>query len=201
LPLFWASDCLLCGALGLPGLVCRPCEHSLPRPSSVPGEVTAAYSYAFPVDGLVHRFKFGRDLAVGHWLAGRLADRLAGCEPPEVLVVPPLSRARLRERGFNPALEIARRVGRAVGSRVDVQGIERVRETASQTGLDRQARRENLRGAFRCERDYRGLNVALVDDVYTTGATAEALGALLRRQGAARVDVWVVARTPLPGGG
>ena len=185
----------------MPSLICQPCEHSLPRPLTLPGDGTAAFSYAFPVDGLVHRFKFGRDLAVGAWLAGRLADRVRGGTPPDVLVVPPLSRARLRERGFNPALEIARRVGRAVRARVDVHAIERVRDTASQTGLDRQARRENLRGAFRCERDYRGLHVALVDDVFTTGATAEALGALLRRQGAARVDVWVVARTPLPGEG
>lgn len=187
--------------MGLPSLVCGPCEHSLPAPDSLPGEVTAAYAYAFPVDGLVHRFKFGRDLAVGNWLAERLADRVAASAPPDVLVVPPLSRARLRERGFNPALEIARRVGRRVGTRVDVHGIERVRDTASQTGLDRHARRENLRDAFRCERDYRGLHVVLVDDVFTTGATADTLGALLRLRGAARVDVWVAARTPLPGGG
>ena len=166
----------------------------------VPDEVAAAFAYDFPVDRLLHRFKFGGDLAVGDWLAGRLVKRVAREARPDVLVVPPLSPARLRERGFNQALEIARRAGLALGVRVDRGGIARVRETSSQTGLDRASRRQNLHGAFRCDRDYRGLRVALVDDVFTTGATAETLAAVLRSAGASQVDVWVVARTAGPRG-
>lgn len=159
----------------------------------------AAYAYRFPVDCLVRRFKFSGDLAVGKWLGRQLAKRVAAGARPDLIVAPPLWRSKLRARGFNPALELARTVGRGLGIPVLWRGTERIRDTGTQTGLGRDARRKNLRGAFQVDLDLGGRRVAIVDDVMTTGATAQSLSGALEAAGAARVDVWVVARTPDPG--
>jgi ComF family protein len=169
------------------------CGACLRRPPPFDAAV-AAFEYRFPVDRLVRRFKFAGDLAAGRWLAGRLAAVVAA--QPDLIVVPPLTPARLRERGFNQALEIARVVGAATGARVGARVLEKVRDTAPQPGLGGRARRRNLRGAFRAARPVAGSHVAIVDDVMTTGATVAELASVLKEAGARRVDVWVVARTP-----
>src|SRR3954469_756587 len=97
------QDCALCAHPGR-SLVCSDCMAALPRAPAIAG-VVSAFEYRFPLDRLVQRFKFAGDLAVGRWLAERLADAVAGCERPDLLVAPPLTAARLRERGFNQSLE------------------------------------------------------------------------------------------------
>jgi ComF family protein len=113
---------------------------------------------------------------------------------PDLLVAPPLTRARLRERGFNQALELAKTVGRELGVAVAIEGLRKVRETAPQPSLGGKARRRNLRGAFACRTSLAGAHVAIVDDVLTTGATADAVARVLKGAGAARVSLWTVAR-------
>jgi len=112
--------------------------------------------------------------------------------------VPPLAPARLRERGFNQALELAKTLSRDLGIEYRAAGIVKVRETNPQPGLGRLERARNLRRAFRCDANVDGLHVALVDDVMTTGATAQELARVLKAAGAARVSVWTVARTLRP---
>ena len=158
--------------------------------------IVAPFDYRFPLDRLVQRFKFAGDLAVGRYLGERLASCVAGEARPDLLVAPPLTRSRLRGRGFNQSIELARHVGRRLGVRVRADALEKVRDTLPQQGLGRRARRRNLRGAFRCGIPVAGLRVALVDDVYTTGATAREIARVLRRAGAAEVVVWTVARAP-----
>jgi len=107
-------------------------------------------------------------------------------------VVPvPLSKARLRERGYNQAVEIARHLR----GRLAIDSCSRERDAPPQAGLDREARRRNVRGAFRCNRSFAGERVAVVDDVMTTGATLDALARALKDAGAASVVNWVVCRT------
>lgn len=213
---------MLCLAVSRERLVCRACERDLERPAGecercasplAPGgrciacrgrrlafdAALARYDYRFPLDRLVQRFKYGGDLAVGRWLAERLAERAASMPRPDLLVAPPLGAARLRERGFNQALEIARVVGRRLRLAVDAHAIERRRDTPPQARLDRRARQANLRGVFECVRDLDGLRIAIVDDVLTTGATADALARALKEAGAAHVSVWAAARAPEPG--
>ena len=162
--------------------------------------VRAAFEYRFPVDRLVLRFKDAADFAVGRWLARQLAAAVRHEPRPDLLVVPPPTRARLRQRGFDPPGEIARRLARELGLRFAVGAMERTRETAAQRGLSRAERRANLRGAFRCRADVRGLRVAVVEDVVTTGATAEAMADALASAGARATVVWSIARTPFPEG-
>jgi ComF family protein len=158
----------------------------------------AAFEYRFPLDRLVQRLKFAGDLAVGRWLGQQLALAVQG-EHADVLVVPPLARSRLRSRGFNQALELARVVGAARNIFVDPWAVGRIRDTTPQPGLGRRERSANLRGAFRAANTCRGAHVAIVDDVMTTGATAEAMAHALKHAGAASVSAWIVARTPEPG--
>lgn len=192
------QDCALCGAVSGRVLVCAACERSLQVAPALPG-VAAAFAYRFPLDRLVQRFKYGGDLALGAWLGERLADRVGSEHLPDWLAAPPLSRARLRERGFNQAHELAKRVGRRHGVPVLGRGLVRLRDTPSQSALGRSGRHANLAGAFECRTRLQGARVAVVDDVFTTGATTEALATALVHAGASRIDVWVVALTPPPG--
>jgi ComF family protein len=199
------QDCVLCGGPSDVALVCGACDARLPRCSEpLPTEKLAfdhaitAFDYAFPVDRLVQRFKFAGDLAVGRWLAEQLTARVRTVPRPALLVAPPLTASRLRERGFNQALEMARVVGGAIGTRVAVRGLVKVRETVPQPSLGGGARRRNLRGAFACSLRLDGIHVAIVDDVLTTGATGDALAQARREAGAARVSLWAVARAPDP---
>lgn len=158
----------------------------------------ARFEYRFPLDRLVHRFKYGGDLALGRWLARELARRAAPEPRPDLLVVPPLAGQRLRERGFNQALELARDIGRRMRLPTDAHLLVRQRETRSQARLGRRERQANLRDAFACTRAVPGMHTAIVDDVLTTGATADALARTLKGAGADRVVVWALARAPDP---
>jgi ComF family protein len=200
------QDCVLCGARSHSRMVCGECVASLPRfgehvlrGNARYDGVVAAYEYRFPVDRLVQRFKYAGDLAVGRWLALELARRVHDEPRPQLLVPMPLTTARLRERGFNQAAQVARVVSSSLGVPLALRMVDRIRDAPSQSGLGRRARRANLRGAFRCRTPLSGRHVALVDDVITTGASADAVCAALKRAGAARVDVWAIARTPEPG--
>jgi len=174
------------------------CGRCLGKRNAAVDDSVAAFEYRFPLDRLVQRFKFAADLAVGRALACRLAACVEGADRPRCLVVPPLSPRRLRERGFNQALELAKVVSRRLAVDCEPRAIARVRETEAQHELDRARRLANLRGAFACARRFAGAHVAIVDDVVTTGATAETLARALKEAGAGRVSVWAVARTPDP---
>jgi ComF family protein len=160
----------------------------------------AAFEYRFPLDRLVQRFKYSGDLAIGRWLALELARRVREEPRPDLLVPMPLAHGRLRERGFNQAAQVARVLAQRLDVPFALHMVDRVRDAPSQSGLGRRARRANLRGAFQCNATLQGRRVVLVDDVITTGASADALSAVLKRAGAARIDVWALARTPDPGG-
>ncbi|HEX6549193.1 MAG TPA: ComF family protein [Gammaproteobacteria bacterium] len=152
--------------------------------------------YAWPLDLLIQRFKFNADLATGRILGSLLANFLAADpEPrPEMLIPVPLHPTRLRERGFNQALELARPVARRLGVRLATGLCRRTRPTEVQSRLDHESRQRNMRGAFEITAPVAGLDLAIVDDVVTTGATVSALAARLRDAGAARIRVWTLAR-------
>jgi ComF family protein len=164
----------------------------------------AAFDYAYPWDGLIARFKFHGALDLAGAFARRMADAGAQMEGPRpTLVVPvPLSEERLRERGYNQAWELGRRVAAALRCPADAALLLRIRDTPHQLALPPARRAANVRGVFAVEprRHARveGQCVALVDDVLTTGATVAEAARVLLRAGAARVQVWMLARTPRP---
>jgi ComF family protein len=162
--------------------------------------VLAPCVYAFPLDRVIQRLKFSGYLAAVPLLAELLATEIeAAPGKPDAIVAVPLSSERLRERGFNPSLEIARLLSRRTGIALMTAACERVRHAEPQSGLEWPERRRNVRGAFVCTADLRTLAVAVVDDVLTTGATLNEVASALRRAGAVRVVGWIAARTLKPG--
>lgn len=230
--------CLLCGQSCPHRLICLACEGDLPRnleacrQCGLPGswgtaqicaeclrhpppwdQAVAALVYEYPIDHLVRRFKFHKDLACGRLLAeelaravkARLAEALPASPPaslpnltdphPDLLVPVPLHFLRRWKRAYNQAELIAHELQRQCGIPLNSKVLKRVQATAAQSGLDRKARLKNLRNAFRCL-PLDGAHVALIDDVLTTGATLQECARALKKAGARKVSVWVVARVP-----
>lgn len=213
-----AQPCVLCAARVRGGLLCAACEADLPRlpdqrcprcalPS--PGGLTcgaclkkppqfehceAVYSYCFPLDALIQRCKYGGAQELAELFATALAARLKHLPRPDLIVPMPLHPARLRERGFNQAMEIGRRLGALLNIPCR-HACQRRRDTPAQAGLDLKARRRNLRGAFECDGDLSGKRIALLDDVMTSGSSLNELAKTARQAGALEISAWVVART------
>lgn len=193
-----APACPRCALpLNAPASDCRQCRGLGP----VADAVFCALRYAPPADRWVHALKYEADLTAGRRLGRLLAQaiRNEGAPLPELILPMPLHPRRLRSRGFNQATEIARWLARALAVPMVPALAWRWRETADQTHLDAAERRRNLRDAFRADgARLAGRQVAVVDDVMTTGASARALVSALRHAGATRISVWCAARTPLP---
>ena len=217
--------CVLCGSAGDEGVdLCAACRADCPinavrcAQCAVPLPAAAAHCgacltrappfdaawvphrYAHPLDLIEARFKFHGDLAAGRVLAGLLvnaAGRDALPARPDVILCVPLHATRLRERGYNQALELARPLAAALDLPLAADALVRTRATAAQTGLDGDERRRNLRHAFAL-RDGLALpaHVAVFDDVMTTGSTLGECARVLRRAGVQRIDVWALARVP-----
>ncbi|MBE1160132.1 ComF family protein [Dyella acidiphila] len=218
--------CLLCGDAGAQGTdLCRDCAAELPRNTSCcarcalplptpaaqcgrclrkapPWDAAwAAFRYAWPLDRLETRFKFQRDLAAGRTLATMWQREAPPPELPQMILPVPLHRRRLRQRGYNQAWELAQPLARALDIPCRHDVLQRIRHTDAQTGLSALERRRNLRHAFALPRAVAlPAHVAVLDDVFTTGTTFAACVRLLRRAGVPRIDVWALARAPLPGG-
>lgn len=181
-----------CCALPTPGGgVCERCTVTRPPWT----RAHAAFAYAYPLDRMLHAFKYRGALGLGPLFAQALAQGVRAT--PEAIVALPLAVARQRERGYNQAAEIARPLARALRLPL-VAALARTRDTPALAALPWRDRHGSVAGAFAATLPLRGRTVALVDDVLTTGATLRAATLALLDAGAARVDVWVVARTLPP---
>ena len=223
------AQCALCGT-GCPQALCAPCRaqylgqarrrcrqcanpladievaplcgRCLRQRPAYDATVTA-FDYAAPVDQLLLQLKFGARLALAPLLAELLyvaIQQQQGWEAPQLLCPVPLGPARLAERGFNQALEIARPLARLLDVPLQPRLALRVRETRAQSGVAPQERQANLAHAFAIAPDHGpllpGCHVGIVDDVMSSGHTVNALAAACKRAGAARVSILVAARTP-----
>lgn len=184
-------------ALRLPASVsghlpCGQCQHRPP----VFEAALALLTYASPVDHLVQRIKYGGDLALARELGDQLASRIleSNVAPPDLLLPVPLHHTRLRTRGYNQAVELARPLSRRLRIPLDHRRVTRTRATAPQQDLDQRERARNLRDAFAVHGEISGGHVAIIDDVMTSGATVTSLAKALKRAGAERISVWVLAR-------
>jgi len=192
--------CQQCGA-PLPdhycGTSCARCAIS----TAATDRVISALIYEYPVDRLIMRAKFqarpDSARALGELLSLYLSEYGAAhsIDLPDLLLPVPLHRVRLARRGFNQALEIAAPVADVLGIPLATDACRRIRDTAEQTTLTGRARQGNMTDAFRATLDLSGRRIALIDDVITTGSTADAMATALRKAGAVEIQVWSVART------
>lgn len=210
------QDCLLCAGVSDGDIVCSACANDLPllpKPGcpccALPmpsGEicgrclkkpphfdaVQAVFAYDFPLDKLIQSFKYSHRLALGAYF-GRQLSTLERVEAD--LIIPlPLHAERLRERGFNQALELARPLSRAWGIPIDATSCSRTRNTTAQALLPWRQRVKNIRGAFHCSTDLTGQRIVLIDDVMTSGASLNECARTLKLHGALEVTALIVAR-------
>ncbi|HJN53273.1 MAG: ComF family protein [Pseudomonadales bacterium] len=220
------GTCVLCDAASHRNLdLCEGCEGDLPRLTDVclrcsipllPAQTlcgrcfgdpppfersVALYRYVPPIDQLIIDFKYNRKLLIGKvlgYLLARKLDDLYVDSAPDLLIPVPLHPKRLRDRGFNQALEIADVISDCCRIPIDNRCCRRVKHTDAQRNLSAKQRQRNISNAFRVDREIAARKVAIVDDVVTTGATVTELSKTLLRNGVEEVHVWAVARTTAP---
>jgi ComF family protein len=196
------AGCLRCGIpMDLPGQVCAPCMAEPPRHDGV----RAAVAYGEVARSVAIRLKHGRRTGLARLMAKAMVRRMP--EDAEVLIPVPLHRWRIWSRGFNQSMLVAREIERLAPSpsaiSISAHTLIRKKSTPMLGGLGRKERARAVRGAFSVAPEQRASvhdrHVLLIDDVYTSGATANACALALKRAGASRVTILCWARV-LPDG-
>ncbi len=206
------SGCLLCAPctdeLPLNDRGCNRCGKPLPVSTPLCGEcqksppafdsVRTLYRYTTPVDHLIHQLKYDGKLH----LARLFGEQLRAAAPgwvrktgmPDLILPVPLHRSRMRKRGFNQSIEVARLAAKHLGIKLEYELVKRIRKTEPQTELPLKKRKRNVRGAFAVNGSLKGLSVVIVDDVITSGHTVGELARVLKVAGAKQIWVWGIAR-------
>jgi ComF family protein len=194
LPWHSARQCPQC-ALITNGTLCGSCLSTPPSFDAT----TALLTYDYPADGLLQHYKYNASLNLAHTFAALFVEEkhAKSIIKSEIdLIIPmPMHQNRLKERGFNQALEVAKRISRDLKIRLDYTSCLRTKHTPPQASLNLKDRIKNIKGAFNCQQNLEHLNIAMVDDVMTTGASLNELAKTLKQAGAAHVECWVMART------
>jgi len=196
LPWHHQTQCPQCAMLS-DGLICGSCLNSPPHFDAV----HALFRYEYPLDKLLQHYKYRESLHLANTLSALWREKLGrGKYDPSLsalnLMIPmPMHPTRLKQRGFNQALEIARRLSLASNIALDYQSCRRIKLTPPQATLPLKERVRNMRGVFSCEKNLQGKRIILVDDVITSGASLNELAKTLKQAGAAHVECWVIART------
>ena len=220
----FAQSCMKCGRPSdTPRAICSECYPQLPanrfccRQCALPLESEISqlcghcqktppvfhsafipFRYEPPIDQWIWKFKFRNDLVSGKLLADLFLTKLleSNTAMPEILVPVPLHASRLRQRGFNQSLWLARYIGTQLGITLDSRSVRRNLKTPPQHELNMQKRTTMLRKAFTLNGDFAYQHAAIIDDVLTTGSTVNEISKLLGNNGCATIDCWAIARTP-----
>lgn len=175
-------------------VVCGRCLRYPP-----PYDLTIAlWHYQQPITRLIAGLKFNKQLKCAELMGKLLAKELIKGSDyclPDCIIPVPLHPSRLRERGFNQALEIARPVAKQLQIPIDITSCQRVKATLAQSSIPARLRRKNTLNAFQVTADLSARHVAIIDDVVTTGYTIKELAKQLKRAGVAKIDIWCLART------
>jgi len=189
LPAAPTPSCPQCG-LHSNGELCGNCLKNKPYYDAT----HALFSYTYPIDAVLQHYKYGSALYLSKTLGYLLQEKMV-TNDVDIIIPMPLHPDRIKERGFNQSLEIAKVMAVHHQITLDSNSCQRVRNTPPQTSLTPKERINNMKGAFDCSTHFTGQHIALVDDVMTTGASLNALAKTLKEAGAARVSCYVIART------
>jgi ComF family protein len=192
------SGCSSCG-IPLEATEADSCALCLAKPPRI-ARTRAAVAYDDLSRSLAIRLKYGRKVAIARTMARYMAPLVDSPDAESILVPVPLHRSRLWQRGFNQSALVARELSRRLKLRSDVLALRRIKRTPALKGMSPAQRRNTVSGAFRVadKAAVKGKTIILVDDVLTTGSTAEACARTLQRAGAARVELISWARVVKP---
>ena len=192
------GGCRVCG-LPLQSTDAEICGACLAKPPRLE-RMRAAVAYGDISRAIAIRLKHGRKVALARTMARYMAPLVAETEEERILIPIPLHRGRLWKRGFNQSVIVARELSRRLNVPLSANALKRVKSTLPLKGLNMLQRRRTVSGAFRANpnANIRGRAVILVDDVLTTGSTADACARALKRAGAARVELVSWARVIRP---
>lgn len=218
--LFVDARCTLCAGSAADGRLCSGCRADLPwnrvacpicaLPQKTVAHACArcaaesppfdfawsAFRYEGPLPMLIAGLKYHAQFRHARLLGLEMAEALArrAAPLPSLLLPMPLHPRRLRWRGYNQALELARGIGARLAIDIDAEALRRIRATPDQIGTSAAKRRRNVKGAFAASAVLEGRHLALIDDVMTTGASVAELARACRKAGAAKIEVWTAAR-------
>jgi ComF family protein len=199
LPWHPKTSCPQCG-LASGGQLCGSCISSPPDFDTT----RAVFLYQFPIDAMMQRYKYGKSLNLGNAFGQFLGSKMlpeAYAKNIDLVIPMPMHPQRLKERGFNQALEIAKVLVKNQKVKLDYKAVTREKLTPPQASLPLKDRVKNIKGAFKIKGDslnqFHGKRIAIVDDVMTSGASLNELAKTIKQAGAAHVECWVIARTLL----
>ncbi len=186
-------SCPQCGLKTL-GEVCGKCLKEMPSYD----RTTALFAYTFPFNVVLQQYKYNHALYLSNTLAQLFIDHTLNHEI-DVIIPMPLHPKRLKERGFNQSVEVAKIIASRIGMRIDYDSCMRIKNTPPQASLPLKARLKNMRGAFSVNqalaaKHIKGKRIAIIDDVITTGSTANELSLMLKKAGAKSVHCYAFAR-------
>jgi ComF family protein len=190
LPWHTTAQCPQC-ALITDGAICGNCLNAEPAFDAT----YALFTYTYPIDSILQQYKYNDMLHLANVFAKIFHQHHKTPHSIDLVIPMPMHPQRLQERGFNQALEIARYLAKQFKIEVNYQTCQRIKLTPPQAGLPLKERIKNVRGVFECKQPLQGLNIVIVDDVMTTGASMNELASTLKKAGAAHVECWVIART------
>ena len=212
------TPCLLCGASNAHLSLCDDCIKNLPRLGHTcprcasplnydticgqclhnPPEQDASFSvfqYQAPIDRLITDLKYRDKLFLSRFFAQQMAEQVKDRPLPQLLIPIPLHSRRLRHRGYNQAMELARYLSKQLSIPIGNDILIRVRDTAPQASLPFSERKNNIKRAFAVNNVNIPTHIALIDDVLTTGHTADVAAKALRQVGVITIELWTIART------
>lgn len=189
LPIAPYPQCPQCG-LKTQGETCGSCQKDKPHFD----HTHALFSYTYPVDAMMQHYKYNNALYLSQTF-GRLLSETIVDYNIDVIVPMPLHPNRIKERGFNQSLEIAKVMAKKSKVKLDALSCRRIKNTPPQASLTVKGRLKNMKGAFDCQQSFSGQHVVLIDDVMTTGASLNELAKTVKNAGATRVSCYVLART------
>ncbi|MCX7120858.1 MAG: phosphoribosyltransferase family protein [Gammaproteobacteria bacterium] len=212
----WPIYCLLCDSLcANKKSICDTCYLSLPihqigctrcglaagcgncHSSPPPFDNTfALFNYETPISELIAKLKFQNNLATAKLFSQYWIDYFLDKKHllPELIIPVPLHHMRLKKRGFNQTLEIAKPIGKYFQIPIDIRSCIKLKNTEPQSSLSSEKRKKNLKNAFAISHSIIAKHVAVIDDVMTTGNTVSEISCLLKKAGVERVDIWCCAR-------
>jgi ComF family protein len=191
---YWQHGCRKCGVvLNNDEKICGACLHKPPSFDST----FAMCEYRLPITKLILELKFQQQLVNARILGELMAQRLKQRKQklPQCIIPVPLSKKRLRERGFNQAVELAKPICKALETSLIVDGCKRIRHTKAQAMIPARQRDKNIKNAFIVDKNFNAKHVAIIDDVVTTGHTVKELSKVLRKAGMETIEVWCCAKT------